>query len=311
MNNKLNNPIVSVGLPVYNGENYIKESIDSILSQTFQDFELIISDNASTDQTMPICRTFAKNDHRIRYFRNEKNFGAAWNFNQVFHLARGKYFQWACHDDVWASTLLERCVEILNNMPDVALCYTNTTYINENGIPTRIYTGRPDFLDRSAHRRFRSFLEYHIHPNECNPVLGLFRTNILQNTPLIGDYPASDMILLGEVVLNGKFHEIPQSLFFRRDHPLSSVRANPGWEDRAVWFNPSQKGKIQMPAWRWFYEWFKSILRSPIGVSERAKCVTVLFNWAKYNRSEMILEMKHGANEWIFPAHKQAPGNIR
>ena len=212
--------------------------------------------------------------------------GAAWNFNQVFHLSRGKYFQWACHDDVWASTLLERCVETLNKMPDVALRYMNTTYINENGISTRKHIERPDLVDESELRRFRSFFDYHIHPNECNPVLGLFRKNILKNTPLIGDYPASDMILLGEAVLNGKFHEIPQSLFFRRDHPLSSVRANPRWEERVVWFNPSIKGKIQMPAFRWIFEWFKSILRSPIGVSERVKCVSVLFPLAKYNFSQ-------------------------
>src|SRR3990172_5433048 len=133
----MNIPVVSIGLPVYNGENYIEKAINSILSQTFKDFELIISDNASTDNTMDICKILSAKDRRIRYYRNEINRGAAWNFNRVFQLARGKYFQWACHDDVWIPTLLERYVEVLDQMPKVVLCYTKTTYIDEHGMRIR------------------------------------------------------------------------------------------------------------------------------------------------------------------------------
>src|SRR5688572_10868700 len=93
------NPRVSIGLPVYNGENYLAEAIDSILAQTFEDFELIISDNASTDRTQEICEAYAAKDGRIRYYRSEVNKGSAWNFNRVFELARGEYFKWAAHDD--------------------------------------------------------------------------------------------------------------------------------------------------------------------------------------------------------------------
>ena len=237
--------------------------------------------------------------------------GAAWNFNNVFYLARGKYFQWACHDDVWTPTLLERYVEVLNQMPEVMLCYTRTMYIDENGKPLRCIIGRPDLHDRNPHQRFRSFLKYHRNPNECNPVLGLFRSNILKRTHLIGSiYPASDMILLGEIVLHGWFHEIPECLFLRRDHPLTSVRANPDWEDRVVWFDPSCKGKIQMPRWRWFFEWLKSILRSPIGMIERIKCIIELFTWAKWNRANFVHEMKHGVKKWVFQRHKHANNRV-
>jgi glycosyltransferase involved in cell wall biosynthesis len=301
----MKNPTVSIGLPVYNGENYLRDMLDSILSQTLIDFELIISDNASTDSTRAICRSYAKKDSRIRYHRNEENLGAAWNFNQVFHLARGKYFQWACHDDVWTSTLLERYVQVLDQMSDVVLCYSKTAFIDEHGKPVRNVITRPCFQDKISHQRFRSFLKYHIHPNECNPVLGLFRASILEKSSLIESYPASDMILLGEILLHGKFYEIPEYLFLRRDHALSSVRANPDWEDRAVWFNPSRKGKIQMPRWRWFLEWTKSILRSPIGVIERINCFIELCNWAKWNQAEMIQDLKHAVKEKIHPTHKQ------
>jgi glycosyltransferase involved in cell wall biosynthesis len=296
-------PAVSIGLPVYNGSNYLKYMLDSILSQTFKDFELIISDNGSTDNTRSICRSYAEKDTRIRYHRNEENLGAAWNFNQVFHLARGKYFQWACHDDVWTSTLLERYVQVLDQMSDVVLCYSITAYIDEHGKLIRRVITRPRFQDKRPHQRFRSLLKYH--PNECNPVLGLFRANILEKSPLIGSYPASDMILLGEIVLHGEFYEIPEYLFLRRDHALTSVRANPDWENRAVWFDPTRKGKIQMPRWRWFFEWMKSILLSPIDLFEKIKCFVELCDWGKCNRSEMLCEIKRGVKEWIYPLYQQ------
>lgn len=292
----MNNPIVSVGMPVYNGDNYISQAIDSILSQTYKDFELIISDNASTDNTMAICRSYADKDRRICYHRNENNLGAAWNFNQVFYLARGKYFQWACHDDVWTSTLLERYVDVMDRMPEVVLCYSKTLFINEDGNPIRSLIGRPNLEDPSPSQRFRLFLKYH--PNECNPVLGLFRAHLLKKTPLMGNYPASDMILLGEIALHGKFFEIPEFLFLRRDHPGTSYRAHPKFEDRAVFMDPTQKGKIQLTTWRWIYEWFKSSFRCPISMFERIRCVLELSKWARRNRVELIDEFKQGA-KWL------------
>ncbi|WP_081588053.1 glycosyltransferase family 2 protein [Gloeocapsa sp. PCC 7428] len=95
-----NRPRISIGMPVYNGEPYLKDAINSILNQTFEDFELIISDNGSTDRTEEICRTIASQDQRVRYYRNEQNLGAGWNFNRVVDLATGEYFRWACHDDI-------------------------------------------------------------------------------------------------------------------------------------------------------------------------------------------------------------------
>lgn len=143
-----------------------------------------------TSSTRATCRSYAEKDSRIRYHRNEENLGAAWNFNQVFHLARGKYFQWACHDDVWTSTLLERYVQVLDQMSDEVLCYSITAFIDEHGKSLRRVITRPFFQDKRPHQRFRSFLKYHIHPDECNPVLGLFRASILEKSPLIGSYPA-------------------------------------------------------------------------------------------------------------------------
>src|SRR5246127_6023313 len=119
-------PLVSVGLFVYNGERFIEEALQSILKQTFTDFELIISDNASTDRTGEIVKAYAERDNRIRYYRNEKNIGAGWNARRVYELATGKYFKWATADDFLEPDLLRRCVEILESDPGCVAAYTRT-----------------------------------------------------------------------------------------------------------------------------------------------------------------------------------------
>ena len=114
-------PRLSIGLPVFNGEQFIRAAVESILAQSFSDFELIISDNASTDMTPAICREYAQRDSRIRFIQQSENRGGAWNFNHVFSLARGSYFKWAPCDDVIAPTYLERCIEALDRTPAAVL----------------------------------------------------------------------------------------------------------------------------------------------------------------------------------------------
>jgi glycosyltransferase involved in cell wall biosynthesis len=120
---KKKNSLVSIGMPVCNGAKFITEALDSILNQTFENFELIVSDNASTDETGKICREYMAKDSCIRYYRSKQNFGAAWNFNHVFKLSSGKYFKWAAHDDVIAPDFPLKCVEVLERDPSVVLCH--------------------------------------------------------------------------------------------------------------------------------------------------------------------------------------------
>ncbi|MBS0016773.1 MAG: glycosyltransferase family 2 protein, partial [Arthrospira sp. SH-MAG29] len=130
-------PRVSIGLPVYNGENFIQETLDCLLSQTFDDFELIICDNASTDRTEEICRDYAARDKRIRYYRHPENLGAAKNYNRTFELSTAEYFKWAAHDDLYAPEFLERCVEALDTHPSTVLCYPQEYWIDEQGNPLK------------------------------------------------------------------------------------------------------------------------------------------------------------------------------
>jgi glycosyltransferase involved in cell wall biosynthesis len=261
-------PSVSIGIPVYNGENYLGKALDSLLNQTFTDFELIISDNASSDRTQEICLEYAAKDARIRYYRNNSNLGAADNYNRVFELSSGKYFKWAAHDDVCAPDYLEKCVEVLENNPDVVLAYPKAYLINEQDQITGIYTENISITASKPHQRLYQLLETYgwFHGTQA---FGLFRRSELAKTVLIGKYPQADRVLLAEVALLGKFAEVPDYLFHRRNHPKISQRANPNDESLSVWYDPKNKGKITLPQWKRYSEYFYVIKRTPLSWDEK------------------------------------------
>ncbi|MCK4236674.1 MAG: glycosyltransferase family 2 protein, partial [Candidatus Krumholzibacteria bacterium] len=210
-------PRVSIGIPVYNGERYIAGTIDSILAQTFRDFELIISDNASTDGTSTICRRYAAADERVRYFRNERNLGAAKNFNLLFTHARGEYFKWAAADNLIEPTFLERCVEVLDARPDAVVAYTKCKQINDfDGTMRTIDTDR-DLESADACERLHNLFLQVIGMQDT--IWGLMRVSALQKTRLIRSFVGADDCLLIELILQGPYVEVPEHLLVLRIHP--------------------------------------------------------------------------------------------
>ncbi|MEL6283892.1 MAG: glycosyltransferase [Pseudomonadota bacterium] len=232
-------PRVSIGLPVYNGENYLAEAIDSILSQTFTDFELIISDNASTDGTQAICERYAAADKRVRYSRLAENLGAAPNYNRLVEMARGEYFHWHAHDDVLELEFVARCVETLDSQPDVVLVYPATHVIDGNGEVMSLYRDDLDLPQNSAHERLVAYLRQNFMRKRglCNPIFGMIRTASLRETRLIQDFLSSDRLLLAHFALLGKFIELPEPLFKRRVHAGISTMADRRLKARRAWFN--------------------------------------------------------------------------
>jgi glycosyltransferase involved in cell wall biosynthesis len=272
----LSQPTISIGLPVYNGERYLEQSIESLLSQSFEDFELIISDNASTDRSAAICQRFAKKDKRIRYYRNPINLGAAPNYNRVFALSSGRYFKWASSDDVHAPQHLRRCLEMLETSPaDVVLCYPKTVLIDENGNEVEKYEDKMDIRHGRPQDRLR-----HVFQNLrlCNAVFGLIRADVLAVTSLIGGYFGSDNVLLAELSLHGKFREIPDYLLFRRMHQGCSRQANSTAMDVAAWFDVNNRGKLILPQCKYFFEYLKVIGRSPLTWGQQIGCYGVFVN---------------------------------
>jgi glycosyltransferase involved in cell wall biosynthesis len=289
-------PRVSIGLPVYNGERFLRETLEAIAAQTFRDFELIISDNASMDGTHAICQEYAARDSRIRYYRNDQNLGATRNYNRVFELARGEYFKWAAHDDLFGPSFLEQCVQILDQHPSVVLCYAKSRVIDEHGrdlrddpVDLNLRAPRPHQRYVAYHRRFRA------HRN-CNPVFGLIRAETLRQTPQIGNYVASDEVLLGELALRGEFYELPEFLFWRREHPNMSVKAY-NIKHRLVWFDPARQDQLHLLVWRWLFEQVFAVHRVPMRWVEKLACYVELAKWMPRNwrklYNEVILSAKH------------------
>jgi len=273
-------PRVSIGLPVYNGEAYLESTIDAILAQTFRDFELIISDNASTDRTEEICRAFAERDPRVAYYRNEENIGAARNFNLTFAHAEGEYFKWAAHDDRIAPDFLARCVEALDRDPSAVLAYSGIRIIDSTGAVRADYEDRlENVTSPQVHLRFADLV---LIDHRCYEVFGLIRSDVLGRTPLIGSYIASDRVLLAELGLRGRFHEVPAPLFFSRDHSERSLRAMP-FHFRAAWFDPANRGRRVYPHWRFFKEYFGSLRRVNLPLGERLRCYLVMLRWPAVN----------------------------
>src|SRR3954453_24106144 len=128
--------MLSIGMPVYNASKHLGGALDALLAQNFGDFHLLISDNASTDDTEAICHRYAAADPRVRYHRNSKNIGAAANFNKVFtESERCRYFMWAAHDDRWPPDYVGRCVAALENRSQAVLCTTEIEFIDDDGAP--------------------------------------------------------------------------------------------------------------------------------------------------------------------------------
>jgi glycosyltransferase involved in cell wall biosynthesis len=266
---------VSIGIPVYNGARFLKEAIDSILAQTFEDLELVISDNASTDQTEQICRAYAAKDKRVRYYCNEKNLGAAWNYNCVFELSTGEYFKWQAHDDLCGPRFLEKGVAVLAGDPSIVLCYSKFVRIDEHGNPLKILTSKVTGRGK-PHERFRSVI---LRRNTCEEVFGLMRASALRKTRLYSSYSNCDDNLLAELALQGCFYAIQEPLIMHRIHPGQSTRAYSNRLDRMAWFDPLVAGRIAFPGFRQFFEYLWLIRRSALPWPERLRCYLHMCGW--------------------------------
>ena len=302
----ISQPRVTIGMPVYNGERYLREALNSILGQTFCEFELIISDNGSTDSTFEICNEYAEKDRRLRLYRNHENIGAAANYNRLVALAQGKYFKWAAADDNLAPEFLEECISILDHHPETILCYPKTIVIDEHGNPVREYPDNLHLQEPTPALRYQAFHERFRTLYECNAIFGLIDTAVLCQTKLIGAFSNSDMVLLSELALRGRFYEVPKHLFFRRDHSATSVRSYPTAYARAAWFDPKKTGKRHAPQWRLFVEFLRTVQCTPLVWRQKVLCYQELGKWFQFNR----LGLRKDLTIWLIQAAYDSPQPI-
>ncbi len=303
-------PRLCIGLPVWNGDEYLAQALDSLLSQTYSDFRLIISDNGSSDGTEAICRAYARRDGRIDYHRSAENRGLAWNFNRVVALADAQYFKWAAHDDLHAPQFLERCIARLDADSEAILCYPTSYVVDERG---EILTARREPAVAGgpvASQRFQSVLW---HPGFCLMLHGVVRHAVLRQCQPFGAYPASDLLLLAELALRGALREVDEPLFYFRDHARRPYRTCTSEAELAVWIDPQSTIRAELRHVRLFVRYLSTIGRVPLPLSQRLRCWWMMAHWGVVRfptlqdevRGSIAGPVRRAARRWT--ARKAAP----
>jgi glycosyltransferase involved in cell wall biosynthesis len=268
-------PRVSIGLPVYNGENYVAEALDALLAQTYTDFDLIISDNASTDGTEMICREYAARDARIRYLRQPQNIGAAPNHNFLVEQARGELFKWAAHDDLFAPKLVESCVNALDERPEHVLSHAYMAIIDEDGNTIEEYDYRLRTDSPSAAERFRSLL----FTEGGDDFYGVIRTAVMRRIAPHNSYHNAGRKLVAEIALYGPFHQVPEVMFYRREHPGRGDRLG-SVQGVCANLDPRRAGQssVRLLA-EYVLSYPAAIRRAPLSATERRRCYQYYLEW--------------------------------
>ncbi|MGH6945513.1 MAG: glycosyltransferase family 2 protein [Geminicoccaceae bacterium] len=262
-------PKVTIGLPVRNGQSHVAEAIESILAQTYINWELILSDNSSTDDTEIICRRYAAREPRIRYYRQLDNVGAAANFNRTLELATGQYFKWAAHDDALEPTWLQRCVNALEADPGAVLCQSLVTVVDERGQCLETYNHA---AFGTGHARQSARLAARLEARRCMDVFGLIRTEVLRESAQIASHLGADRTLLVELALRGRFALVPEYLFRNRSHAERFTRRVRGAADQLAWYDPRKAGQRALRTWTLYATCLKLIRRDVPERAERLRC---------------------------------------
>lgn len=281
-------PLVTVGVPVFNGAQYIAATIDSLLAQTLPDFELLISDNASTDETVSICQQYAAKDPRVRVIRQQTNIGLAHNWNVLVHEARGEYFKWCSASDLCLPAFLERCVAVLKADPSLVACYGRTRFTDAQGRPGVEYLGDCDIdQPRPSDRYWTAVQALKLN----NPMFGVIRTAVLRATGLDRSYPSGDTVLTAELALHGRIRLVPEVLLVRRQAPGTFSALRSAVELQRL-YEPTAARPLKLLTWRRYVDHLKTISRAPLCTHERLRVYGLLARMLVWDRSHLGRELR-------------------
>ena len=272
-------PLVSVGLPVFNGESFLRGAMDSILGQSHANLELIVSDNASEDGSAAIAEEYAARDPRVRFFRQPRNIGATRNYNFVAARARGKYMKWASANDYCDAAMFASCVEVLESDAGVVLCYGRTRLVDEATGAVRSFDGDFQITDELPSVRFSRVVTQMTLNNAFN---GLMRAEALRKTGLIRGYPAGDIVLMAELAMAGKFVLLPQPFLHRRMGPRTFSSQLDDAELR-YFLDPEAKSGAGFDRLRLNLDYFRAALRAPMSFREKLRALAFLARCAYWD----------------------------
>jgi len=287
-------PLLTIGLPVHNGQAFIAACLESLLAQSFGDFEIVIGDNASNDATREIYESYAAKDRRISVIRNAHNLGAAGNFNMLARECRSKYFKWAAADDLLDPTYLKKCIDVLEKSDQTILCHTKTIPIGSDGNPLQQDPDTHEFMAEygklrlgespdplgSADDVYNRFQSVAIDMIRCFDIFGIIRNSALAESNLFGPYYGCDRVLLIELSMKGRFHRIEEPLFFKREHADQSSNLADDREKQR-WIASTSRAPMPFVIPR---EIIARVLRSNLAASQKARCLWIYLNGANWGR---------------------------
>lgn len=285
-------PTVSIGMPAYNAQATIRESIDALLRQTLVDFELIISDNASTDGTWAIIEDCARRDTRIVAMRQPVNVGANGNYSAVFRAARARYFKWASSNDWCAPEFLALCVAHLEAHPDTVMVSPRTKLF-ETSLDSAIEYDRDAAFDseNAVDRLFELGRSLALN----NVLNGVIRSDALRATRLIEHYPGADVVLVGHLALLGKVSLLEPHLFYRRMDQATATRL---MSREAVHRHhyPAKTWRSLFPAWRMTAGWLQAVLSSHLSARETRRALGWVLRHAYWSKSDLRRDLIDAIN---------------
>ena len=236
----------------------------------------------------------------MRYHRQSENYGAAPNYNDVYHRSYGQYFKWSAHDDLIEPTFLSRCVEALESNEDCVVAYTMFHSIDADGNRFEEGQPRPGLGSNDvAARVAAAIFPYTLGGVSDAAIFGVMRRSAIDATGLHGSYTGSDRTMLLELALQGPFQQVQERLFLNRDHPDRSIRIRQKVADRGhvreVWFDAGRAGKIVFPNWRRLTEFSKAIMAAPVSVRDKVRSFGVVLRWiAQFSWKRLINDLRLG-----------------
>lgn len=277
-------PRLTIGIPVHNGENYLERSLETLLAQSFDDFEVLVSDNCSTDATADIVEKAAAADPRVHLHVHDRNQGMAPNFNFLVDQCRTELFKWAAHDDEYDPEFLEACVAALDRRPEASLAYTATVDIDADGELIGPADEPPRADGDDVVERFASLLR----PRQAFQIFAVMRTDVLRATGRQRHFPDGDLVTIAELALHGPFAYVDRPLFRRREHPDRSMRKLRSARERVAFFDTSRTGRVTWPAYRLGWEYLQAVWSAPLTPAERRGCLARMGSWLRCYAPDLV-----------------------
>jgi glycosyltransferase involved in cell wall biosynthesis len=279
--------LLTIGLPVFNGQNYLESALESLKKQSFKNFKVVVSDNCSTDDSVKIAQSYVNDDSRFTLIKHKENIGGAGNFNSVFKECTTPFFKWMAHDDILHINYLEKCMALATMSDESFVMFDSyANKIDHDGNFIGSYLKEIKLSANSASGRFYRILW----ADYFSEIFAIIRTSSIKQSRMHLNKLGSDRHFVSEILLNGGIKYVPEELFHRRHHDQSYCNAIEDNSAKLAWWDPKAKQSGTPPGITKLMDFHISISRSKITFEQKLKCYLHLLHWLAVRSLETIFK---------------------